>query len=88
MSDSGEQALLVTSKLDLYVWELRDGQHSDWWKLPIPDDIDLPHTNNRTTITDANFYVHQVCGVCIHYCITCMCWFSTNIMFEYIIYCT
>ena len=61
MSDSGEQALLVTNQLHLHLWELRDGIHSEWWELPVPDDISLPHTGTKQVAIDASFYVHQVC---------------------------
>ena len=74
MSDSGEHALLVTNKLDLYLWELREGQHSEWWKLPVPGDIGLPPTSTRHAATDTSFYVHQVLlHVYDDYHITCTC---------------
>lgn len=60
MSDSGEQALLVTGRLDLHLWELTDGLYSEWWELPAPDDLSLPHTATREVAIDASFYVHQV----------------------------
>ena len=60
VSDSGEQALLVTNQLHLHLWELRDGLYSEWWQLPVPDDIGLPCTGTRETAIDASFYVHQV----------------------------
>ena len=60
VSDSGEQALLVTGEFEVHLWELRDGLHSEWWKVPAPDDICLPHTSSRDTAVDATFHVHQV----------------------------
>ena len=60
VSDSGEQALLVTSKLDLHLWELREGLYSEWWQLPAPDDLRFPREDTRQVAIDANFYVHQV----------------------------
>lgn len=60
VSDSGEQALLVTGRLDLHLWELTDGLYSEWWQLPVPDDLSLPHIDTREVAIDASFYVHQV----------------------------
>ena len=43
------------------MWELRDGLHPEWWLLPTPEDLTLPHTDSiKSAAFDATFYVHKV----------------------------
>ena len=60
VSDSGEQAVLVTKEVELHLWDLKDGLHSEWWKLPVPDDIRRLLSTSTCIAIDVNFYVHQV----------------------------
>ena len=59
-SDSGEQVLLVTSELEFHLWELKDGNCPQWWKLIVPEGLTLPSGYRaRETAIDACFFVHQ-----------------------------
>ena len=60
LSDSGEQALLVSSSLEIYLWELTEGHCSEWWQITAPEGLSLPcGPETRETAIDACFFVHQ-----------------------------
>ncbi len=59
LSDSGKQGLLVSSKLELYLWECRE-DCSTWWVLLPPSGVHLPKPENKERTVDAVFHTHIV----------------------------
>ncbi len=59
LSSSGTHGLLVSSKLELYLWECREGS-SMWWVLLPPNGVQLPKPENKERTVDAVFHTHTV----------------------------
>ena len=62
LSDCGKQALLVTNKAELYLWELDRpvSLKSLWWKLFPPRRVQLPGAAHRETAVEALFHTSPV----------------------------
>ena len=74
LSDSGEQALLVTSRHELYLWEVDGDGFPQWWSIVPPGGALLPQPSYRETSIEACFFVDAVSGVCVCvYVCVCVC---------------
>ena len=61
ISDSGEQALLVVNRAQIYLWELSEGSGMpQWWRIAPPEGVLLPQDCNKEASIDACFHVHPV----------------------------
>ena len=61
ISDSGEQALLVVNRAQIYFWELsEESGMPQWWRIAPPEGVLLPQNCNKEASIDACFHVHPV----------------------------
>ena len=61
ISDSGEQALLVVNRAQIYLWELsEESGMPQWWRIAPPEGVLLPQNCNKEASIDACFHVHPV----------------------------
>lgn len=66
ISDSGEQALLVVNRAQIYLWELSEGSGTpQWWRITPPEGVLLPQNCNKEASIDACFHVHPVSEISI-----------------------
>ena len=61
ISDSGERALLVVNRAQIYLWELsEESGMPQWWRIAPPEGVLLPQNCNKEASIDACFHVHPV----------------------------